>query len=48
MPTILVAATKLSRHMSALARDAGVDECVIKTKDMSGVAKAVARLLETS
>jgi DNA-binding response OmpR family regulator len=48
MPTILVAATKLSRHGSALARDAGVDECVIKTKDMSGVAQTVTRLLKTS
>jgi response regulator RpfG family c-di-GMP phosphodiesterase len=48
MPTILVTAAKLSRHMSALARDAGVDECLIKTKDMSGLAKAVTRLLETN
>jgi CheY-like chemotaxis protein len=48
MPTVLVAPTRLPRHLSALARDAGVDECVIKTKDMSGVAQTVTRLLEIS
>ena len=45
MATVIVAATKLTRHMGALAREAGADECVMKTQDMAGVTEAITRLL---
>jgi len=45
MATVLVAATKVTRHTEELARKAGADECIIKTKDMAGVAEAARRLL---
>lgn len=45
MATVLVVATKLTRHIEALARKAGDDECVMKTQDMAGVTEAIRRLL---
>jgi DNA-binding response OmpR family regulator len=37
LTTMLVAATKLTRHMKAVARKAGIHECIIKTEDMAEV-----------
>jgi DNA-binding response OmpR family regulator len=39
MPILLVSATKLDRQTKTVARKAGVQECVLKTKDLDGVIK---------
>jgi len=44
MPTVLVAATELSRRLKALARNAGVNEVVAKTPDMGAVIETIRRL----
>src|SRR6266850_5208532 len=41
MPIILVAATESNNEFQALARRAGVTECVAKTPDMSAVSEAI-------
>ena len=47
MATLLVAATKLDRHLELVAHEAGIAECMIKTRDMSGVTKVMKRWLGT-
>ena len=42
---MLVAATKLTRYMEAVAHKAGIRECSIKTKDMAEVIKVTSRLM---
>jgi DNA-binding response OmpR family regulator len=46
MPIILVAATESSSEPKALARRAGVIECVAKAPDMSAVSEAIRHLIE--
>jgi PleD family two-component response regulator len=46
MPIILVAATEFSGELQALARKAGVSDCVMKTPDMGGVGEAVRRMID--
>ena len=48
MPIILVGATELSSDRKALARKAGVKECVTKTPDMEAVSDAIRHLIERS
>jgi PleD family two-component response regulator len=48
MPIVLVTPTELNSEMEALARKAGVTECVMKTPDMLAVSEAIRRLLEDS
>jgi CheY-like chemotaxis protein len=45
MPIILVAATELTKRLKAVARQAGVSECVTKTADMQRVIEAIRRYL---
>lgn len=46
MPIILVAATEFSGELQALARKAGVNECVMKTPDMSAVSETIRRMID--
>jgi response regulator RpfG family c-di-GMP phosphodiesterase len=46
MPTILVAANELSSRLKALARKAGVSECVTKAPDVGAVSEAVRQVIE--
>jgi DNA-binding response OmpR family regulator len=46
MPIILVAATESNNEFQALARRAGVTECVAKAPDMSAVSEAIRHLSE--
>jgi DNA-binding response OmpR family regulator len=45
MPIILVTAKKMSGDMKTLARKAGVNECVTKTRDMEAVSEAIKRVM---
>jgi len=46
MPAVLVTATELSRRVQVLARNAGVNECVSKTPDLSVLIETIRRLTE--
>ena len=46
MPIVLVTASELSRRLKAMARNAGVNECVTKTPDMGAVIERIRRLTE--
>jgi CheY-like chemotaxis protein len=44
MPIVLVATTELSRQVRALARNAGVNECVPKATDPASLIQTIRRL----
>jgi len=46
MPAVLVAATELSARLKALARKAGVNQCLMKTPDMSVVSEGIRQMIE--
>ncbi len=46
MPAVLVTVTEFSRGLKALARNAGVNECVAKTPDMGALIETIRRLTE--
>ena len=46
MPAVLVTRTELSRDFTVLARNAGVNECVLKTPDMGAIIETIRRLTE--
>ena len=41
MPIVLVTASELSRRHKALARNAGVNECVVKKQDMGAIVETI-------
>lgn len=44
MRTVLVTPTELSKRAKAVARNAGVNECVVKTQDMAAIVETIHRL----
>ena len=46
MPVVLVIRTELSRGLRILERNAGVNECVLKTPDMGAIIETIRRLSE--
>jgi hypothetical protein len=47
MATLLVAATKPDRHMEVAAHEADMAECMIKTRDVSGMTEVMKPWLGT-
>ena len=41
LPTVLVTRTELSKGLRVLARNAGVNECVLKTPDMGAIIETI-------